>query len=270
MIRRILNIFKKHKPNILKIPLSLIVSNPYQPRRSFDDASLEELSQSIKEHGVINPIIVRKMGDRYELVAGERRVRAASIAGLKTIPAIVGDFTDGELLEIGLLENLQRENLTSMEEAYGFSNLSRLYSTFTQHDFCEIVAKRLGKKPQDIYYKLSLTLFPPTIKEALTLKIITEEQAIILKDIPDKETQLKLIERIKNEKLDINDIKRLVKKITKKDETDDVEKQQKDEIIHLFKQLVKEYTEVIKECGIEATLQEETSDLATEIKIRIV
>lgn len=263
----LLSLLKRKHSHILKIPLGDIISNPYQPRRNFDDKALEELSQSIREHGVINPIIVRKMGKRYELISGERRVRASNLLKLKTIPAIVGNFTDGEMIEIGLLENLQREDLTPLEESYGFSNLSRLYSTFTNTEFCEIVAKRLGKNPQDIYHKLSLSLLSPTIKEAINLKLITEEEGWILKDLPDKDTQLKIIEQIKNEKLDKEDIKRIVKKFTQPETG--AEAKARDEIICIFKQLVKEYVEVLKECEVPANIEEKTTDLGCEIKIRI-
>ena len=111
------------KEAIVKVNISELRSNPYQPRQNFDEESLKELSESIKEHGVFQPIIVKKSIKGYEIIAGERRVKASTIAGLKEIPAIVRDFTDDEMMEIALLENLQRENLTAIEEAAAYKKM---------------------------------------------------------------------------------------------------------------------------------------------------
>ena len=108
---------------IVEIPLDGLRPNPYQPRKIFDEESLEELSNSIKEHGVFQPIIVKRAIQGYEIIAGERRVKAAQKAGLETIPAIIKDFNDTEMMEIALLENLQRENLSAIEEANAYKKL---------------------------------------------------------------------------------------------------------------------------------------------------
>ena len=126
--------------DIVEIELSKIRSNPYQPRKVFDEEALEELARSIKEYGVVQPIIVKKSPAGYELVAGERRTKAAKLAGLKMIPAIIKDYNDQEMMEIALIENIQRENLNPIEEAISFDNIIKLRG-FTQEEF----AKRFGK-----------------------------------------------------------------------------------------------------------------------------
>ena len=116
-------IVKEEKNNSIEIPLSEIRSNPYQPRKTFNDDSLNELAASIKEYGVVEPIIVKKAVKGYEIVAGERRTKAAILAGLKTIPAIVKEFTDSDMMEIALLENIQREDLNPIDEAESIANI---------------------------------------------------------------------------------------------------------------------------------------------------
>ena len=128
------------KKDIIEINLSDLRSNPYQPRKNFDQEKLNELALSIKEHGVLEPIIVTKSIKGYNLVAGERRKKAAEIAGLDTIPAIVKDFSDKEMMEIALLENVQREDLTSIEEAEAYYNIIKAFN-MTQDE----LAKRVGK-----------------------------------------------------------------------------------------------------------------------------
>ena len=128
------------KDEIVEIPINELMSNPYQPRKVFDEEALKELSESIKEHGVFQPIIVKKSVKGYNIIAGERRTKAAKLAGLKSIPAIIKDFDDQEMMEIALIENLQREDLSPVEEAKGYRLLMDSYD-FTQ----EQVSKSVGK-----------------------------------------------------------------------------------------------------------------------------
>ena len=150
------------KSEILEIKLSDIRSNPYQPRKTFDEESLKEFSESIKEYGVIEPIIVKKTIKGYELVAGERRTRAARLAGLETIPAVVKDFNDQEMMEIALLENIQREDLNAVEEALAYSALMERFS-LTQ----EQVAKQVGKSRSAIANIIRLLDLPEEVLEML-------------------------------------------------------------------------------------------------------
>ena len=111
------------KDEIVEIPISELMSNPYQPRKIFDEESLKELAESIKEHGVFQPIIVKKSVKGYNIIAGERRTKASELAGLKTVPAIVRDFSDEEMMQVALLENLQREDLSAIEEAKAYKSI---------------------------------------------------------------------------------------------------------------------------------------------------
>ena len=117
--------------SVLQVPIEDIIPNRFQPRLNFDEQGLKELADSIKEHGIIQPLVLRKLGDKYEIIAGERRFRASKLAGLKKIPAIVRNFTDDEMMEIALLENIQREDLNPVEEARAYQGLIKEYKLKT-------------------------------------------------------------------------------------------------------------------------------------------
>ena len=155
------------KEQIIKISLDDLRSNPYQPRQVFDQNALDELAASIKEHGVFQPIIVKKSIKGYEIIAGERRVKASKIAGLKEIPAIVREFSDNEMMEIALLENLQRENLNSIEEAMAY--------------------KRLGKSRSHITNMIGLLNLPKQTQDLISSKKITMGHARVLSKLEDEE-----------------------------------------------------------------------------------
>ncbi|MBQ1551607.1 MAG: ParB/RepB/Spo0J family partition protein, partial [Bacilli bacterium] len=163
------------KDSIQNIKLDELRSNPYQPRKTFDEEALQELSDSIKEHGVFQPIIVKKGIKGYEIIAGERRVKASIMAGLKEIPAIVRDFNDQEMMEIALLENLQRENLTAIEEANAYKKLQENLN-ITQEE----LAKRLGKSRSHITNMLGLLSLPDDIQKDVQEKNISMAHARVL------------------------------------------------------------------------------------------
>ena len=148
------------KRDLQQIPLEKIRPNPHQPRTTFDAAAMDELRASVAAFGVLVPVIVRERGDGYELIAGERRLRASQAAGLATIPAIVRPSDDREAMEVAIIENLQRENLDALEEAMGFAHLMETYE-FTQ----EQVAERVGKSRPAIANALRLLSLPDTIKQ---------------------------------------------------------------------------------------------------------
>jgi ParB family chromosome partitioning protein len=145
---------------VQELALDRIEPNPEQPRRRFDEASLRELADSLKEHGMLQPVIVRALGGRFQLVAGERRCRAAEIAGLDRVPAIVREYSDSEMLEIALLENLQREDLNPLEEAEAYATLVDRFG-LTQED----LARRLGRSRPAISNALRLLTLEPPIRE---------------------------------------------------------------------------------------------------------
>ena len=157
---------------IFDISLQDIIPNRFQPREMFDDEALKELSQSIKEHGVIQPIIVRKVGDKYEIIAGERRFRASQLAGKQTIPALVRDIDDKEAAKIALLENLQRSNLTPIEEAKTYQTILKL-DNITQEE----LAQNLGKSQSTIANKLRLLTLDEEVQTALLNSQISERHA---------------------------------------------------------------------------------------------
>ena len=153
---------------IVKVKLSELRSNPYQPRKVFDESALQELAASIKEHGVFQPIIIKKSIKGYEIIAGERRVKASILAGLEEIPAIIRDFNDTEMMEIALLENLQRENLNAVEEATAYKKLIETLA-LTQEE----LAKRLGKSRSHITNMLGLLSLPEDIQQQISERKIT-------------------------------------------------------------------------------------------------
>ncbi len=189
------------KESIVKVNISDLRSNPYQPRQNFDKEALKELAESIKEHGVFQPIIVKKSIKGYEIIAGERRVKASSIAGLKEIPAIVRNFTDDEMMEIALLENLQRENLTAIEEAVAYRKMLD-HLKITQ----EALAKRLGKSRSHITNMIGLLNLPSSVKDLIAEKKISMGHARVLSKL-EKEDQIKsLAEKIINDGLSVRQL----------------------------------------------------------------
>ena len=172
---------KAKEEEIKEIPINKLRVNPYQPRKTFNQESLQELAESIKEHGVIQPIIVKKSIKDYEIVAGERRFRASRLAGKETIPAIVKDFTDEQMMEIAVLENLQRENLNSIEEAQAYETLMKNLN-LTQ----EQLSKRVGKSRSYITNLLGLLTLPEEVKNLVKQEKITTSHARALSKLENK------------------------------------------------------------------------------------
>ena len=194
------------KNDIVNIDLNDLRANPYQPRKNFDEEALKELANSIKEHGVFQPIIVKKSIKGYEIIAGERRVRASKMAGLKTIPAIIRDFNDTQMMEIALLENLQREDLSSIEEANAYKKLQETLS-LTQEE----LAKRLGKSRSHITNMLGLLSLPESIQKDINEKKISMGHARILSKLEDKTQQKQLEEKIIKEGISVRELEQLSK-----------------------------------------------------------
>jgi len=192
------------KGDIVEINLSEIRSNPYQPRKVFDQDALEELAKSIKEYGIVQPIIVKKSIKGYELVAGERRTKAARLAGLTTIPAIIKDFNDQDMMEIALIENIQRENLNPIEEAESYANIIKLRG-FTQEEFAE----KFGKSRSYVTNILGLLNLPDKVKDLVSAKKITMGHARVLSKIDSDDKVCELADQIIIEGLSVRDIERI-------------------------------------------------------------
>ena len=199
---------------VVYLRLDDIIPNRFQPREVFDENGLQELSDSIKEHGVIQPVIVRQLGDKYELIAGERRTKASALAGMTTIPAIIKDMDDKESAKVSLLENLQRKNLSAIEEARTYKRILEL-DNMTQED----LARTMGRSQPMVANKLRLLSLPEEVQEALMKNQISERHARSLLTLKDKKDQLMFLERIKQERLTVRELDAELKKF-KEDQED--------------------------------------------------
>jgi ParB family chromosome partitioning protein len=186
------------------IDLKLINPNPYQPRKKFDQAKLLELSQSIKEYGILTPILVRKFGDRYQIVAGERRFRAAQLSKLKTVPAIIEAFNDNQMMEIALIENIQREDLNVIEEARAFAGIQTSFKV-TQDQ----LSKRLGKSRSYIANLLRLLSLPTNVQDMIAEDKISMGHARTLIGLNNQDIE-KLAKEIVGKKLNVRQTETLV------------------------------------------------------------
>lgn len=225
---------------ILKIDINEIIPNTYQPRRYFNEDALMELSQSIKEHGIIQPITVRKIGEFYELVAGERRLRAAKLASLTEVPCNLIDITDTESAELALLENLQREDLNFIEEAEAYYNLIHDHR-FTQ----EQIAKRMGKKQSTIANKLRILKLSEKVRELCLSNKLTERHARALLSVQDEKMQLNIIKKIIKDNLNVRQTEELINKELLKVAGDELNGKTKKKITSVFP--AKLYVNTIKQ-----------------------
>ncbi len=205
-------IVDENKKDVTLINVNEIRSNPHQPRKTFNEDSLQELAVSIKEYGVVQPIIVKKSIKGYELVAGERRLKASKIAGLTEIPAIIKEFTDQEMMEIALIENIQREDLNAIDEANSVLNIIKLRG-ITQEEF----ATKFGKSRSYVTNLLGLLNLPENIQSMVINKEISASHARVLSKLSDKEQIEALAKKVIKERLNVRDLENLVNK-------DDVEK----------------------------------------------
>ena len=191
-----------------QLPVERIDANPLQPRTTFSAEGLQELSQSIQANGIIQPLVVRKQGDRYQLVAGERRLRAAKQAGLRQVPVIVQDIPDDHLLEITLVENIQREDLNPIETALAFERL--LNELNLTH---EEVARRTGKDRTTITNLLRLLKLPPVVQSLLAEHRVAMGHARAILGVREEDLQIQLAEKTAAEGLSVRQVERLVQKM---------------------------------------------------------
>lgn len=200
------DIIKETKANdIIEIPLSELRSNPYQPRKTFIDDTLRELAESIKEVGVVQPVLVKKSIKGYELIAGERRSKAAKLAGLETIPAIIKDFNDQEMMEIALIENIQREDLNPIDEAIAYENIIKV-SGMTQEEF----ARKFGKSRSHITNMLGLLNLPNNTKRLVQDKKISMGHARALSKIEDNMKIDELATKVVVNSISVRDLEKII------------------------------------------------------------
>lgn len=212
-----------HKEDqIQQIAVAKILANPFQPRKTFDEVAIEELATSIREHGIIQPIIVRKNGKKYEIVAGERRYRAAKTAGLTEVPVIVKDFDEQQMMEVAILENLQREDLTPIEEAEAYNSLI-VKLNFTQED----LAQRLGKSRPHIANLIRLLQLPDDVRELVNEGKLTMGHGRALLGLKNKRLIPEVANKVMKDHLNVRQLEKYIQdaneavsretKVTKKD-----------------------------------------------------
>ena len=260
---------KNIQSEIKYIPIEFIKPNPYQPRKNFNKKSLEELSQSIKTYGLIQPVSVRQLGEgSYELVAGERRLRASEIAELEEIPAIIVEYRDQDSAMIALIENLQREDLSFIEEAEGYYNLVRDHG-FTQQE----LAEKMGKSQSTIANKLRILKLSDDIKKSLVDNELTERHARALLRLPDDELRKKVLDRVIKDDLTVKETEKLIENIL-----DDLTKEEEEEVGQNIKGLInfkiylntlKNAYNAIKESGVEAKYREKDMGDHIEVVVQI-
>jgi ParB family chromosome partitioning protein len=262
---------KEEVKNISYLGIDCVRPNPYQPRKQFNKAALEELCESIKQYGVIQPISVRKISNNYyELVAGERRLRAAIMAGLKEIPAIVVNITDNDSAVIALIENLQREDLSYLEEAEGYNNLINDHG-FTQEE----LAQKIGKSQSTIANKIRLLRLSPMVKKILSDNSLTERHARALLKLHDEQLQLKVLKLVCEKGMNVKKTEELVERAIEK-----YTRQEKEAVperkftraikdIRIFVNTIRQAIDLMKKSGVNAKAAQIDRGEYVEFIIRI-
>lgn len=260
---------KQAAEGVVKIPIDKIIPNRYQPRSIFDEEKIEELSRTIHTHGVIQPIVVRPFGeDQYEIIAGERRYRAMKKLEWTEVPAIVRELNDKETASIALIENLQREELTAIEEALAYQQLIELHS-LTQ----EALAQRLGKGQSTVANKLRLLKLPQVVQEAILKREITERHARALILVKEEELQIKLVELIKENDWNVRQLEQYIEQLkAEPQEKTKPEKPKRKGIskdIRIALNTIKQSLSMVQKSGIEVKTEEEDTEDYYQITVKI-
>lgn len=208
-------------PGLANVPIEQISPNPYQPRKTFNDSSIEELSRSVREHGIIQPLVVTKIGDnKYRLIAGERRFRAAQKAGLDAVPVVIKEtMTDGDVLQVALIENIQREDLNPIEEAYAYHQLHEEFQ-LTQEE----ISKRVGKERSTVANFLRLLRLPDSVKKLLAAGQLSMGHARAILAVDSAKKQEQLAERVVRRNLNVRQTEMLASESSPKAEQPEKEK----------------------------------------------
>lgn len=262
--------FSMNKQNLIeKIAVDLIEKNPYQPRHYFDRQQLEELASSIKQYGVLQPIILKKVSSKsYVIIAGERRFRAAKLAGFLEIPAIIKDLDESEMAEIAIIENLQRENLNYFEEAEGFKNLIEMFN-LTQEE----VAKKVGKSQSSVANKLRLLQLSPKVRKEISTEVLTERHLRALLRAPTEQEQMFVLDRVYENNLNVKQTEELIKNILNKEDKDNNKKGElKKPLVadyRLFQNTLKKAIKDIEFVGVKTEYKEKLHEDHMEVLIKI-
>ncbi|MGI6148744.1 MAG: ParB/RepB/Spo0J family partition protein [Limnochordia bacterium] len=248
------------------LPIELIQASQYQPRSEFDDEGLDELAQSIAEHGVLHPIVVRKSHIGYEVVVGERRLRACRRLGFETIPAIVREFADREAAEVALIENLQRKDLRLFEEAEGYRRLLEEFG-LTQEE----LAVRLGRKQSSIANKLRLLRLPDKVKEIISREMLSERHARALLKLEDEPDMLRVLAEVQERGLNVRQTEELVDRILQRRREAVEARRPKRTLIlkdlRTFRNSVKSLADTLRKSGLEVAVEEREGDEAFELLV---
>lgn len=256
---------EKENMKVVSLPIHSIFPNPSQPRKYFDSLSLEELTSSIEEFGVLQPITVRKVRVGYEIVAGERRYRAAENAGLDTIPAIVINVDEKKSALLALLENLQRDDLSFFEIAESYQNLIR-----TQGMTQEEIARKLGKSQSNIANKLRLLRLYPRTKRLIIDYSLSERHARALLHLTDEEAQLEAVRTINEKKLNVSQAEELIKKMLKSTAPPTQKIKFKSfQDIRVFTNTIKRALDIMKDGGVNADMETNSFDWGIEYIIKV-
>jgi len=252
---------------VVHIAVEQIVPNQFQPRSIFNEEKIKELAQTIHTHGLIQPIVVRKTSDdTYELIAGERRWRAAQELEWEEVPCIIRDMTDTETASVALIENLQREELTVIEEAKAYAQLLKMHS-LTQ----EALAQRLGKSQSTIANKLRLLKLPEEVQTELLNKTITERHARAIMQVSDEEAQLKVLQAVLESDLNVRQTEEYIEKL----HTPPKEKKNKTVLkgfnkdIRIAMNTIRQSLHMVTETGIDVETDEEEHDDYYQITIKL-
>lgn len=252
---------------VLQVPLSKIVPNPYQPRKEFESEALSELADSIRQYGVLQPLLVAPGKDgTYILIAGERRLRASIMAGLGTVPVIVSEYTTQQIAEIALIENLQRKDLHYLEEAEGYE---KLVNTF--HLTQESMAIRVGKKQSTIANKLRLLRLPVSVRNKLHDSKLTERHARVLLKLENEETQMAVLQKVLKGNLNVRQTEALVEKTLKENGKLDTKKPRIVIVndVRIYLNSIREIMETVKTSGIPASMEQDMDGDDVVLTLRI-
>lgn len=253
------------KSKVIYLDIDKIQPNPYQPRQIFDTEALSELAVSIKQYGILQPISVRKSGSAYELIAGERRLRAARMAGLNSVPVLIHQMDSDRAGALALIENIQRENLSYIEEAEAYQWLLE-----NQHLTQEELAEKIGKKQSTIANKLRLLKLSDAVKSALVRHSLTERHARALLQLPDEHTQLQVIETIVALQLNVNQSEEYIKNLVAAPKPPDKPVRKKIvKDVRIIVNTIKQTIDMIKKSGIDAKTVKHENDAVIEYVITI-
>lgn len=261
------NLQKNTDVQVLQVPLSKIVPNPYQPRKEFESEALSELADSIRQYGVLQPLLVAPgKGDSYILIAGERRLRASTMAGLGSVPVIVSEYTTQQIAEIALIENLQRKDLHYLEEAEGYEKLVNIF-----HLTQESMAIRVGKKQSTIANKLRLLHLPVSVRNKLHDSDLTERHARVLLKLDNEETQKAVLQKVLKGHLNVRQTEALVDKTLK--EAGKLNQRKPRLVIvndvRIYLNSIKEIMDTVQASGIPSSMEQDMDGDDVVVTLRI-